>query len=304
MNFWKIFSCRWEEEELKRWSSIRKTAYLLLPLLIYFVVHDAAEFVLWAVLEAILLGGSEKILTFLNDNAYTLQGLINGLSVLIGAASIWPAVKNEICVPAKMPGMDGRGDKAEEKPKEGIDAGTVTAYCFLAAFAFCAAVSLNIFFTQTGFTGSSEDYKKVYEMQYGVQFAAGLILYGIVSPFAEEAVFRGLIYNRMKRCFNYGIALVVSSLLFGIYHGNVVQAVYGSILGILIAYIYELYKSFAAPVLFHGVANGSIFAMSYRNDLGMMDRKIALIIGTILFAAAIMIMLYIRKKLLKEEKIG
>ena len=69
----------------------------------------------------------------------------------------------------------------------------------------------------------------------------------------------------MKRCFNYKTALAVSSLLFGLYHGNIVQVVYGSILGLLIAYTYELYGSFAAPVLFHGVANVSVYALTYQN---------------------------------------
>ena len=135
-----------------------------------------------------------------------------------------------------------------------------------------------------------------------MEFLIGLVLYGVISPIAEEAIFRGLIYNRMKRCFGWIPALIFSSLLFGAYHGNVVQAVYGMLLGLMIAYSYELYGNFAAPVLFHAIANISVYTMTYRNHLGQMDRRIALAIGAITFLAAISIAVYIKNKLLPKEK--
>ncbi|MDE7285687.1 MAG: CPBP family intramembrane metalloprotease, partial [Lachnospiraceae bacterium] len=156
-------------------------------------------------------------------------------------------------------------------------------------------------FCGVGFSGSSEAYNEVHKMQYGVQFAAGLILYGIISPLAEEAVFRGILYNRMKRCFHYKIALVVSSLLFGIYHGNLVQAVYGSILGLLIAYFYEQYKSFAAPVLFHAAANISMFAMTYQDRLADIGRNRAMIAGTGFIVAAAGIFFYMKRCIILEK---
>lgn len=281
MDFWKLFSHRWEKEELKKWSSLKKTAYLLLPLLIYFLVHDIVEFILWILAAA---GGSGRILTFFQNNGYTLQGIIYGISILAGVAAVYPAVRGELRKPEKSSG------------KKGIDADRLTAYFFLAAFAFCTAVSLNIIFTQTGFTGSSQNYDSVYKMQYGVQFAVGIILYGIISPFAEEAVFRGLLYNRMKRCFGYEIALIVSSLLFGLYHGNLVQAVYGSLLGILIAYTYEKYENFAAPVVFHGVANVSVYIMTYGNRFAKMDGKAAFATAAVMSVGAVSIFFYIKKK--------
>ncbi len=132
---------------------------------------------------------------------------------------------------------------------------------------------------------------------------AGLFLYGILSPLVEEAVFRGLIYNRMKRCFNYPIALILSSLLFGCYHGNLVQAVYGTLLGIIIAYTYELYESFAAPVLFHTVANVSVYVLTYNNNLSQVSTKVSIVVmaGTLIGASACMV--YIKKVLApKMEK--
>ena len=317
MNFWKTLTYRWDETELKKWTSFRRTVYILFPLLVYFVAHDAAEIVLWALAEAIVSSG-EKIFSFFSENAYTLQSLINALAAIIGAAAVFPAVRNELSAEEKM-GKElsakekkenelsrgkkkGRPDKKNRSGKAGVNADMVTAYGFLAAFAFCISLSLNIFFYQTGFTGSSQSYDKVYELQYGVQFAIGLLLYGIISPLAEEAIFRGLIYNRMKRCFGCGIALVFSAVLFGAYHGNLVQAVYGSILGLLIAYFYELFQNFTAPVLFHGIANISVYVVTYHGNPELISRGIALITGTIMLAASVLLFFYLKKKLSTEEK--
>lgn len=264
-------------KEIKSWSSFQKTAYLLLPLFIYFVAHDAAQFLLWAVMELILSSGSQSITAFCSSYADTLQGAVNGLAVLIGAAFIYRTAQNEI--------------KAQTYEKR-----TPLSYCFLAALAFCASVGINILFAQTGFSERSQAYDSVHEMQYGVEFAAGLILYGIISPLAEETVFRGILYNRMKQCFNCPIALLLSSLFFGLYHGNLVQAVYGTLLGLFIAYTYEKYHNFAAPILFHAVANISIFTLTYYNCLNDMGWKAGIGSMLVLLAVAGIILWRIKKE--------
>ena len=270
---------------MSRWSSLRKTAYLLLPLLIYFVLHDVLQILLLAVTE-LLLQNSGLAAALISEHSHTVQGLINGLSILGGVAVIWKAVKAEI----------GTGEKIWREKTQGTRHKWVMQYLFLGVLAFCFSVGLNIVFYQSGFAGSSESYEAVYELQYGVQFVIGVILYGLVSPFAEEAIFRGILFQRMKRCFNYGIALIVSSLLFGLYHGNVVQAVYGTILGIVIAWSYELFGDFVAPVLFHAVANISVYSITYGNRLADMNRENALITAVILLAAGGYLLFRLKKQ--------
>lgn len=104
-----------------------------------------------------------------------------------------------------------------------------------------------------------------------------------------------MIYNRMKRCFRYEIALVVSAMLFGLYHGNAVQAVYGTILGLLMAYMYELYQSFAAPMLFHAVANVSIYVLMNHHSFVNMDRNVGLLASGVSLLGAAGCFFYIRK---------
>ena len=295
---------RFEREEISTWTSLKKTAYILLPLLIYLVAHDLAEILLWAGLEFLMSTFGEGLSAFLTAHAYTVQGSVNGLAMLIGVIVIRKAVKAEVS------GAEKGLDRAEAQETAVQDSGLadasgqakVTGYAFLAALAFLVAVGVNILFYQLGITGSSESFGNVQKAQLGVQLAAGILLFGVISPVVEEAVFRGIIYNRLKRSFSVSIGMVISALLFGCYHGNVVQALYGAVLGLVIAYIYELFGSFAAPMVFHSVANISVFVMSYYEGLNHLQKPAAIGLAVGMLAAAAGILVYLKHLFKKEEK--
>lgn len=108
----------------------------------------------------------------------------------------------------------------------------------------------------------SPRYEKVEAIQYSVPIWLGLILYGIISPFVEEIVFRGLTYNRMRRFFGIPLSVIVTALLFAGFHGNLAQFLYALCMGVLLALCYEWVKSFAAPLVFHMAANIVVFVLS------------------------------------------
>lgn len=82
-----------------------------------------------------------------------------------------------------------------------------------------------------------------------------LLTVGILAPIAEELVFRGLVFRRMKDWMNTGIAIGFSALLFGIYHGNIVQFLFAAIMGVLLAYVYHTTGTLWASILVHMVVN-------------------------------------------------
>jgi len=83
-----------------------------------------------------------------------------------------------------------------------------------------------------------------------------------VTPIMEELFFRGVIYNRIKKYSDVIWASILTSLLFGIYHMNLVQGVYAFIMGILMCAAYYRHKSILAPMFLHICANGTAFIMS------------------------------------------
>lgn len=114
----------------------------------------------------------------------------------------------------------------------------------------------------TALSLSSEKYDAVEKIQYSVPMWLGIFLYGIVSPVVEEIVFRGLTYHRMRRFFKVPSSVLVSALLFGGFHANLPQFIYGTLMGCLMACCYEWADTFAAPLVFHMAANTLIFVLS------------------------------------------
>lgn len=82
------------------------------------------------------------------------------------------------------------------------------------------------------------------------------LLYAVIAaPLAEELFFRGLLFRRFRDYMGFLPAAVFSALIFGVFHGNMVQFVYAAALGILFSYIYERYGTLKAPMLSHIAAN-------------------------------------------------
>lgn len=75
------------------------------------------------------------------------------------------------------------------------------------------------------------------------------------APLAEELLFRGLIHKRLRKILNVAPAMIISSLLFGIIHGNIIQIIYASLIGLICAYVYEKFKTIWAPIILHASAN-------------------------------------------------
>lgn len=114
----------------------------------------------------------------------------------------------------------------------------------------------NMFVNIIGSFLNAEEYQETMsQMTDGKSLIFLIICMGVIAPLAEEIVFRWLIYLRLRDYIRPGIAIVVSGVFFGIYHGNLVQGVYASILGILFAYFLELTGSLWTSVLLHMGAN-------------------------------------------------
>lgn len=255
--------------------SFRKTWEVLFPYLLYYLTYNAAYLVLAFVHQETLRRGVGAYGQFVTAHAVTVAGVMGGLCMLIGILPLVPMLREELRRRqetadeageiASAAGTAGRTDGEVGVTDELTDAvskkprrvGSMAA--FTVVLACCVSLGLNALLTMTGFVDSSQTYQEVAARQYGVAFAMGLVLYGIISPLAEEVVFRGVIYNRLRRLFNPTIGIIVSGILFGAFHGNFVQAVYGACLGMLMAYLYERSGSFRSPVLFHAAANLAVY---------------------------------------------
>lgn len=78
---------------------------------------------------------------------------------------------------------------------------------------------------------------------------------GILVPITEEVFFRGLIYKRMRSMTGPLAAILASSLLFGIFHGNMLQGIYAVGCSLLFAFLFEVCQTIWIPVVSHCAMN-------------------------------------------------
>lgn len=223
---------------------------MLSPLVIYYIVYCAAFLLLVTGCDAVvsLLPGAAQ--AYVAARAAMVTELLGGLAMAVGVLPLIPALRRELA--------ETRNDFDRQRRVRQTISGIV---CTL-VLAVSSAVGLNVLLTLTGFVQSSEAYQDVARQQYSVAFGAGAVLFGLISPVAEEIVFRGLIFNRLRRFYGAVAAVIVSGLLFGVYHGNLVQGVYGGCMGMLMAYVYLRLRGFFYPCLFHAAANLAVFALA------------------------------------------
>lgn len=125
------------------------------------------------------------------------------------------------------------------------------AFCFVAGGVLNFAWSgiLNLFHIQDYFSNAAQE--SLLAALAAVQLA-GL---GVLVPVAEELIFRGLIYERMKRFFSVKVSVLLSSLLFALYHGNPIQMIFAFPMAVVMAVVMQQGKSILFPILFHMGAN-------------------------------------------------
>lgn len=139
--------------------------------------------------------------------------------------------------------------EAEEKEKSVLNWGILV----LVSIAMC--ISLNGIIGSSGIEKFSPGYQQAAENLYSGGILLELLTVGVMIPICEELIFRGLMFGRLKEYIKTVPAVLISALVFGIYHGNIVQGIYAFCLGVVMAACCQRFGTVLAPVLIHVTAN-------------------------------------------------
>lgn len=82
-----------------------------------------------------------------------------------------------------------------------------------------------------------------------------LVSLGIVVPIAEELIYRGLVFLRMKKLMEVWTAAVFASVMFGLFHFNLLQGVYTFMLSMVLITVFLKYRSIIPCIIIHSMAN-------------------------------------------------
>ncbi len=109
---------------------------------------------------------------------------------------------------------------------------------------------------------SYDNVSEILSLKTVLRLLSLLLLVVVVGPIAEELLFRGVIYGGLRTCFPVDVSALVSALIFGIYHKNIVQGLYAVAFGIILAYIFEKTQSIWGSTLMHMAFNLSSYLIS------------------------------------------
>ena len=234
---------RIKKEPPKELSSFMRAFHIISPILIYYIMNTIIIFLAVYIIQWIFeRTKTPDFAAFFTNYSHVLTNVIKFGAIIIATVTLIPSFLKE------QPYFFHHKMKA-------------ISIINVVSLAIFSALFINVLFNLLHFTGSSKTFTDIANTQFTLPIFWGIILYGLISPIAEEVVFRGLVYNRLRRYFPLWFAVTFSSFLFGIYHGNIVQAIYGFILGFLITWVYEKYGSFFMPILYHSFANITVYVV-------------------------------------------
>lgn len=145
-------------------------------------------------------------------------------------------------------------------PAETVEKHTMKAGHFVLAAILCfglvysSNIAGNIVTILVGLLKGSAVENVIAGVATSVSTVLVLLYMVLAAPFVEEYVFRKLLVDRTIR-YGQGVAVVVSGLVFGLFHGNLNQFVYAFVLGAFLAFLYAKTGKLRITIALHMMIN-------------------------------------------------
>jgi membrane protease YdiL (CAAX protease family) len=161
-------------------------------------------------------------------------------------------------------------------------------------FMTCIQAALEPLFNQGG--GSLTDVLDESTTSLAMSIPGALYIV-IVGPICEELVFRGAVLRKLER-YGANFAIIVSSLLFGLYHLILFQAVFAFLIGLILAYTAGRF-SLKWSVVLH-IANNALAVVPLAVANETFDTAFSLIYAVAMVATVVI--LIVRRRLLVSQR--
>ena len=139
----------------------------------------------------------------------------------------------------------------------------VLVYLITAVLSFSLALGLNLLVAAIKLNEIFPEYDQMAERMFEESRIVVLLSSLVMAPIMEELIFRGLCYGRIRQFTGKGMTILITGLLFGLYHMNLVQLIYAFIMGMFFAFLYERYRDIRLTMLAHFAANLCAIGLSF-----------------------------------------
>jgi len=231
-------------------NSFKRSVHMVLPLVYSYAISIVVIFVLQWIVRILFAGPLKNHALFLIDYSSQIAVCVDAFASLVCGIVGYSIYKKE------------KKQHISKIIKRRFNKELLKGSIFIVASGASLGLFFNLLLSYLQIINQSDSYQKVANLQYSIPIVLGLIIYGLVKPFEEEIIFRGLLYGRIRLFFPRSIAILVSALIFGASHGNKVQLIYAFVMGCVLAWIYDTFRSIKASFLFHSSANVLIYLIS------------------------------------------
>ena len=130
------------------------------------------------------------------------------------------------------------------------------SYCSSSKVLIASVVFILALGLWTNYLSELNSMQETFEMM--MRHPLGIIAIVIMAPIVEELLFRGAIEGHLLRKWKHPAgAIVFSSLVFGVVHGNWVQAPFAFVIGLALGWMYYRTGSLLPGILMHFVNNST-----------------------------------------------
>ncbi|MBP3470335.1 MAG: HAD hydrolase-like protein [Lachnospiraceae bacterium] len=219
-------------------NSFLRALYMVVPFAVYFLV---VELVTYAGMKLVdFAGRADGLAGWISSNSSMLAVIIRMTAVFFGGLALFLVYHN--------------------KEQVFVRRETPAGYLLTILSGALLAMGLNvmILFCYTALEGNGTLYEKA-TFHTTLPFGPALLFYAVISPIAEELLFRWLLYGRIRRVLGTKFAILLTAVFFGFYHGNLLQGIYAFLMGLALSLIFYRSGDFVLPVLFHMSANAAVY---------------------------------------------
>lgn len=133
---------------------------------------------------------------------------------------------------------------------------TYPDFIYLILFGIGYSIVINILFfnISTTFNFSSNQFNVLDKSQ----FMPLILCSGLMGPILEEYLFRGIIYNKLKKFNSVSISTFLTAVIFSLLHANVFNIINAFILNYILIFVYNKYRTLLAPIILHISINTTV----------------------------------------------
>lgn len=216
---------------------------MLIPLVVYEFSAGSFTWIGKKLVELLVGMGVGELSAVVRDHSSALAACIRAAALICTAVILYFLFRRRDAVPLK--------------PVKAVYHGGTALAGALLAMGLNLAIS-NLYIMING------DPERLVQATIRAEIPLGLavLLYVIVTPVVEEMLFRWLIYGRISRIMGASMAVWLTALFFGFFHGNLLQGIYAALMGLALALVLRWSDNILLPVVFHMAANASVYLVS------------------------------------------